>query len=113
MTFGIMHMYTLFNRLDPDRHDMYYLYDGLVEQLERLGGPGELAVMDFGSGMGQTGLSFAVAGYDTVFVDVVDAVPRLRPLPGAASATWSRRSCSRPASRTSTTPRPTTTAATG
>jgi hypothetical protein len=72
MTFGIMHMYTLFNRLDPDRHDMYYLYDGLVEQLERLGGPGEVAVMDFGSGMGQTGLSFAVAGYDTVFVDVVE-----------------------------------------
>jgi SAM-dependent methyltransferase len=72
MTFGILHMYTLFNRLDPDRHDMYYVYDGLLSQLERLGGPGELAVLDFGSGMGQTGLSFAVAGYDTVFVDVVD-----------------------------------------
>jgi hypothetical protein len=72
MTFGILHMYSLFNRLDPERRDMYYIYDGLLTGLERLGGAGNVAMMDFGSGMGQTGLSFAAAGYETVFVDVVD-----------------------------------------
>src|SRR5262249_26783307 len=36
MTFGILHQYALFNRLDPARWDMHYIYDGLVEGLDRL-----------------------------------------------------------------------------
>ena len=75
--------------------------------LERLGGAGKVAMMDFGSGMGQTGLSFAAAGYETVFVDVVDKyLDFVRFL--AKIRDSSRRSFSRPPRTTSTTPQPMT-----
>jgi 2-polyprenyl-3-methyl-5-hydroxy-6-metoxy-1,4-benzoquinol methylase len=67
----ILHMYSLFNRMDPERHDFHYLFDGCVERLEKLGGPAEVAVLDFGTGLGQIGLSFALAGYPTVLSDRV------------------------------------------
>jgi SAM-dependent methyltransferase len=69
--FRILHMYALINRLDPDRHDMYWIYDGLLARLEQLGGPGELSVLDFGSGIAQSGLAFALAGYRTVCCEMV------------------------------------------
>lgn len=71
MTFMIMHMYSLFNRMDPDRPDFYWVYDGLLERLEALGGPSELSVLDFGTGLGQIGLSMCIAGYRTVMSDRV------------------------------------------
>jgi 2-polyprenyl-3-methyl-5-hydroxy-6-metoxy-1,4-benzoquinol methylase len=70
-TFGILHMYALFNRLDPAGSDMHYIYDGLVTGLDRMGP--DVAVLDFGCGLGQNGLSFAAAGRETVMVDVVDS----------------------------------------
>ena len=71
LVFGILHMYALFNRMDPERRDMYWIFDGLVRGLERLGGPSNVSVMDFGCGLGQNGLAFASAGYQTVMLDVV------------------------------------------
>jgi SAM-dependent methyltransferase len=71
-TFDILHMYALFNRMDPDRHDLYWIYDGLLRRLELLGGPGVVSVLDFGTGLGQIGLAFAAAGYRTVMSDRVD-----------------------------------------
>ncbi len=69
--FQILHMYSLFNRMDPERHDFYFLFDGCVERLEALGGPREVGVLDFGTGLGQIGLSFALAGYRAVLSDRV------------------------------------------
>ena len=71
MQFQILHMYSLFNRMDPDRHDFYFLFDGCLDRLEALGGPGEVSVLDFGTGLGQIGLSFALADYRTVLSDRV------------------------------------------
>ncbi len=71
MTFQILHMYGLFNRMDPERPDFYWLYDGIVERLEALGGPGELSVLDFGTGLGQIGLAMCTAGHRTVMSDRV------------------------------------------
>ncbi len=72
LTFGVLHMYSLFNRLDPARPDLYYLYDGLLTTLGELGGPDAVSVLDFGCGLGQNGLAFAAAGYRTLMIDVVD-----------------------------------------
>jgi SAM-dependent methyltransferase len=72
MTFGILHMYSLFNRLDPAREDLYYIYDGLLARLQELGGPEKVSVLDFGCGLGQAGLSFALRDYRTLMIDVVD-----------------------------------------
>jgi SAM-dependent methyltransferase len=69
--FRILHMYALINRLDPDRHDLFWIYDGLLARLDELGGPGELSVLDFGSGIAQSGLAFALAGYRTVCCEMV------------------------------------------
>jgi 2-polyprenyl-3-methyl-5-hydroxy-6-metoxy-1,4-benzoquinol methylase len=87
MQFQILHMYSLFNRMDPDRPDFYHLFDGCLERLESLGGPQEVAVLDFGTGLGQIGLSFALAGYPTVlservpdFLDFVGFLARNRGL---------------------------------
>jgi len=70
-TFEILHMYALFNRMDPDAHDLFWIYDGLLRRLEELGGRDEVSVLDFGCGLGQSGLSFALAGYRTVMTDRV------------------------------------------
>jgi hypothetical protein len=72
MTFQILHMYSLFNRMDPERHDFYWIYDGVLERLQALGGPGEVSVLDFGTGLGQIGLSLCLAGYRTVMSDRVN-----------------------------------------
>jgi SAM-dependent methyltransferase len=72
LTFGVLHMYSLFNRLDPARPDLYYIYDGLLGRLQELGGPERLSVLDFGCGLGQNGLALAAAGYRTLMIDVVD-----------------------------------------
>lgn len=71
MTFQILHMYSLFNRMDPARHDLYWIYDGILERLQALGGPERLSVLDFGAGLGQIGLSFCLAGHRTVMSDRV------------------------------------------
>ena len=67
--FMIMHQYASFNRFDPERPDMYWLFDDIVGRLEKLGGPGELSVLDFGCGLGQIGLAFASLGYRTILSD--------------------------------------------
>jgi 2-polyprenyl-3-methyl-5-hydroxy-6-metoxy-1,4-benzoquinol methylase len=72
LTFQIMHMYSLFNRLDPERQDFFWIYDGIIERLQELGGPKEVSVLDFGTGLGQIGLSFCLADYRTVMSDRVD-----------------------------------------
>jgi hypothetical protein len=36
--YAVMHQYAQFNRFDPERPDMYWLYDEVVERLDRLGG---------------------------------------------------------------------------
>jgi 2-polyprenyl-3-methyl-5-hydroxy-6-metoxy-1,4-benzoquinol methylase len=71
MTFQILHMYSLFNRMDPARQDLYWIYDGILERLEALGGRERVSVLDFGTGLGQIGLSFCLAGYRTVMSDRV------------------------------------------
>jgi SAM-dependent methyltransferase len=66
---SILHQYSLFNRMDPERHDFFWLFDGVLERLERLGGPGRVSALDFGTGLGQIGLSLCAAGYRTVLSD--------------------------------------------
>jgi 2-polyprenyl-3-methyl-5-hydroxy-6-metoxy-1,4-benzoquinol methylase len=58
--------------MDPEREDFFWIYDGIVDRLEALGGPSEVSVLDFGTGLGQIGLSFCLAGYRTVMSDRVD-----------------------------------------
>lgn len=65
----IMHMYSLFNRMDPAREDFFWIYDGVLARLEQLGGPGEVSALDFGTGLGQVGLALAAAGHRTVMSD--------------------------------------------
>ena len=67
----ILHMYSLFNRMDPERPDLFWIFDDLVDRLERLGGPEQVSVLDFGTGLGQIGLSFCTQGYRTVMSDRV------------------------------------------
>jgi SAM-dependent methyltransferase len=69
--FGIMHQYALFNRFDPRRPDMYWVYDEIVRRLDALGAPEELPVLDFGCGLGQIGLGFALDGYRVVSAEKV------------------------------------------
>ena len=64
-----MHQVSLFNRLDPERHDLYYLLDGLLARLEELGGPDAVSVLDFGCGPALTAIGFAASGYRTVAVE--------------------------------------------
>jgi SAM-dependent methyltransferase len=65
----ILHQYSLFNRMDPERPDFFWVYDGALRRLEELGGPGRVSVLDFGTGLGQIGLSLCAAGYRTVMSD--------------------------------------------
>ncbi len=67
--FRLMHQVSLFNRMDPERQDLHWIYDGLVGRLEELGGPERLSVLDFGCGPGLVGLAFACAGYRTVVTE--------------------------------------------
>jgi SAM-dependent methyltransferase len=71
LTHGILHMYSLFSRMDPQRHDLYWIFDGLLKRLEELGGPEQVSVFDFGCGVAHSGLAFTAAGYRTVCVDVM------------------------------------------
>jgi 2-polyprenyl-3-methyl-5-hydroxy-6-metoxy-1,4-benzoquinol methylase len=68
--YAVMHQYALFNRFDPERPDMYWLYDEAVERLDRLGRPDSAWVLDFGCGLGQIGLGFALDGYKVVLSDI-------------------------------------------
>jgi SAM-dependent methyltransferase len=68
--FRLMHQVSLFNRMDPERRDLFWIYDGLLSRLEALGGPGRVSVLDFGCGPGLIGLAFACAGYRTVCSEV-------------------------------------------
>lgn len=67
--YAVMHQYAQFNRFDPERPDMYWLYDEVVERLERLGGRDSVWVLDFGCGLGQIGIGFALDGYRAVLSD--------------------------------------------
>ena len=69
----ILHMYALFNRMDPERHDLFWIFDGLLSRLDSLGGPQRLSVLDFGAGLGQIGLAFCSAGYRTVMSERIPA----------------------------------------
>lgn len=71
-THKVLHQYSLFNRMDPERPDFFWLYDGVLRRLEELGGPGAVSALDFGTGLGQIGLAIAAAGYRTVMSDVED-----------------------------------------
>ena len=104
MTFQILHMYSLFNRMDPERHDFSWIYDGVLERLEALGGVERVSVLDFGTGLGQIGLSLCLAGYRTVMSDRVPDFLKFVAFP-LAPAVWSRCSTRRSPTRASTTPR--------
>jgi 2-polyprenyl-3-methyl-5-hydroxy-6-metoxy-1,4-benzoquinol methylase len=69
--YAVMHQYALFNRFDPGRPDMYWAYDETIRRLESLGGPERLSVLDFGCGLGQVGLGYALDGYRVVSADKV------------------------------------------
>jgi SAM-dependent methyltransferase len=68
--FAVLHQYLLFNRFDPGRADMWWVYDEVCERMEALGGRDALEVLDFGCGLGQIGLGFALDGWRTVLTDV-------------------------------------------
>ncbi len=72
--YSVMHQYTNFHRYDWERHDLFWIYDELLERLEALGGKDELSVLDFGCGLGQAGLAFALDGYRVVSADKTPAV---------------------------------------
>jgi 2-polyprenyl-3-methyl-5-hydroxy-6-metoxy-1,4-benzoquinol methylase len=68
--YAVMHQYAQFNRFDPERPDMYWLYDEVVERLDARGPRDSTWVLDFGCGLGQIGLGFALDGYKVVLSDV-------------------------------------------
>jgi 2-polyprenyl-3-methyl-5-hydroxy-6-metoxy-1,4-benzoquinol methylase len=68
--YAVMHQYAQFNRFDPERPDMYWVYDEVVERLDRLGPRHSTWVLDFGCGLGQIGLAFALDGHRVVLSDV-------------------------------------------
>jgi SAM-dependent methyltransferase len=65
--YAILHQYAAFNRLDPAREDMFYIYDWIAGRLDRIGGAP--SVLDFGAGLGQIGLAFALDGYDVTLAE--------------------------------------------
>jgi 2-polyprenyl-3-methyl-5-hydroxy-6-metoxy-1,4-benzoquinol methylase len=69
--FAVMHQYALINRFDPQRPDLYWVYDEVVRRMSGLDGGTDLAVLDFGCGTGQIGLGFALDGYSVVASEVV------------------------------------------
>ncbi|MDO8212189.1 bifunctional 2-polyprenyl-6-hydroxyphenol methylase/3-demethylubiquinol 3-O-methyltransferase UbiG [Conexibacter sp. CPCC 206217] len=72
LEYQILHMYSLFNRMDPERPDFYWIYDNILDRLQALGGPEKVSVLDFGTGLGQIGLSLCAAGYRTVMSDRIE-----------------------------------------
>ncbi len=69
--YSVMHQYALFNRFDRHRTDLFWVWDEIMRRLDALGGPSELSVLDFGSGLGQIGLAFTLEGYRTVLAEKV------------------------------------------
>ena len=69
--YSVMHQYTLFNRFDRHRQDLFWVWDDLMRRLDSLGGQERLSVLDFGSGLGQIGLAFTLEGYRTVLAEKV------------------------------------------
>jgi 2-polyprenyl-3-methyl-5-hydroxy-6-metoxy-1,4-benzoquinol methylase len=69
--YSVMHQYTLFNRFDRHRKDLFWVWDEIMRRLDALGGPERLSVLDFGSGLGQIGLAFTLEGYRTVLAEKV------------------------------------------
>lgn len=69
--YAVMHQYALFNRFSPQRPDMFWVYDEIVRRLGQLDGAGRLPVLDFGSGLGQIGLGFALDGFQVVSAEKV------------------------------------------
>ena len=67
--YAVMHQYAQFNRFDPERPDMHWVYDEVVERVDRLSGRDSAWVLDFGCGLGQIGLGFALDGYEVVLSD--------------------------------------------
>jgi 2-polyprenyl-3-methyl-5-hydroxy-6-metoxy-1,4-benzoquinol methylase len=68
--YAVMHQYAQFNRFDPERPDIHWLYDEVTERLDRLPGRDALLVLDFGCGLGQIGLGFALDGHNVVLSDI-------------------------------------------
>jgi 2-polyprenyl-3-methyl-5-hydroxy-6-metoxy-1,4-benzoquinol methylase len=68
--FAIMHQYALLNRFDPQRPDLFWVYDEVVRRVSELGEADDLAVLDFGCGTGQIGLGFALDGYSVISAEV-------------------------------------------
>ena len=92
MQFTILHSYAIANRLDPQRPDLFPLYDEVVGRLEALGGPAALSVLDFGCGTGQIGLAFRQEGYRVVLNDIepelLDFAAFLHANRGLEAETW-------------------------
>src|SRR3954447_7786278 len=68
--FAVLHQYLLFNRFDPGRADMWGVFDEVCERMDTFGGRESLEVVDFGCGLGQFGLGFALDGWRVVLTDV-------------------------------------------
>lgn len=69
--YAVMHQYVAFERLDPDRPDLFWVFDDVLGRLAALGGPRELSVLDFGGGLGETAAAFAGEGFRTVLTDAL------------------------------------------
>lgn len=69
--YAVMHQYALFNRFSPQRPDLFWVYDEIVRRMEALDGASKLPVLDFGSGLGQIGLGFALDGHEVVLAEKV------------------------------------------
>jgi hypothetical protein len=64
-------MYSLFSRMDPQRHDLYWIYDGLLKRLEELGGQSAYRCSTSAAGSPTAASLLPLAGYRTVCVDVM------------------------------------------
>lgn len=71
MQYRIMHQYAYFNRLSPDRNDVFHIYDYILDKIAKLENNKDLQIVDFGCGLGQIGLAFSLGGYRVLFVDIV------------------------------------------
>jgi hypothetical protein len=69
--YAVMHQYIAFNRLDPGRPDLFWIYDEVLDRLEALGGPDRITILDFGGGIGDIAAAFAGEGYRTVLSDAL------------------------------------------
>ena len=53
--YAVMHQYAQFNRFDPERPDMHWLYDEVAERLDRLGGRDRSGCSTSAAGSGRSG----------------------------------------------------------